>query len=265
MVRRYKLLIIVSTVYFSLLFITWKITSGQWRIDTGAKVRVAPNGAVHSVRYGYSNRLGTSSMWIGSRSVFQSSPSRLLSSEGRYLSMSSGLLPTQKRFARSFSAPLPSGGRVGNLQPRTVSKVNFPATTIPYTAMGSIRYGSKPSSQSQIFQPSPTVKPVKVATSTLPLSQRASSSLRSPLVGGSIRYGRAKTSFLSSPLTTPVKTSPNNITPLVTPKTNQFLTGTNNPILNLKTHHSLNGSIRYTNLFYGSSSRGGNRPNPKIR
>lgn len=246
MFRQYRVHLLLATVILGILSLTWKITSGQFRVNMAAPVQLTPRGGVTSIRYGSISP----ALWNVSRGGGGYVRSRALriSGGGGYVRASSGMFTIRNRFLRASAAYLPYTGRLG----RQTHTVNFPTPTIPYATIGSIRYSGKPVSGGGVFRPSQSVTPVKVTTSTRPAF---SSSLQSAVANGSIRYGTSTKSFLKVPISSrsPLS-SPKGISSMAS-TSNLLVVGTSRPFLNLNSARSLHGSIRYGGIRSPSTIR----------
>ena len=63
MIRRYGFWLILPAVLLGVIFLTWKITSVQFRINMAAPVQRTPGGGVTSIRYGSTSPV----LWNASR------------------------------------------------------------------------------------------------------------------------------------------------------------------------------------------------------
>jgi hypothetical protein len=158
--------------------------TAQWRVNLSSRISRQPNGAVTSIRYGYTYQPS------------MISTTRLLPSESRYLTYSSGLLPSQNLMLRQQAGLLPSQGRAAHLQSLALgyNPVSVPA----YAPFSSIRYGNSDYYQwgnvrSNLlyarFDPSGT------RYNYSPLSNPISTAF---VPTWSIRYGQTNSSFTSS-------------------------------------------------------------------
>jgi len=180
--------------------LTALLTAGliaQWAVDMSSAMRIQPNGAVTSVRYGSYN--------------VPTMMTQLMPSESRYLNAASGYLPSENRMLRQQSVFLPSPGQASYLMPQYVPMSSNPLPVSAYVPTSSLRYGSaygNRASRLALYQTYSTtaVLPPFSPNPTTGLAPSSSVPTYSASAGNwSIRYGRTAA---ASPAAVPFSSSP---------------------------------------------------------